>query len=223
MFTDPPKRRRAPAADGRYVVGLTGGIASGKSTVARVLVERGARRVEADRLGHAVLEQPAVREEIRSAFGDAVFDASGAVDRRALGREVFADESARRRLNEISHPRLLAAARAALDESGRDGFRGVVVFEAALLVEWDLGPWCDEVVAVRAPLPARRARAAAALGVSEEEAARRIAAQLPDEERVRYADRVLDNDGTLEEWERRARELADALWAAWRAREGAPR
>jgi dephospho-CoA kinase len=141
------------------------------------------------------------------------------VDRRALGAIVFADPDARARLNAISHPRLLALAQEALRKAGEDGFRGLVVFEAALLVEWDVGDWCDEVVVVRAPETARRARAARALGVSEEEAARRIAAQLPDEVRVRYADRVLDNDDTLEEWERRARELADALWAAWRARE----
>jgi dephospho-CoA kinase len=231
MSTEGPYRapaargaRRAPAGDGCLVVGVTGGMASGKSTVARVLAASGARLVEADRLGHAVLAEPQARAELAAAFGPGVLDAAGEVRRAELGRLAFASAAALARLNAVSHPRLLAAARRALDEVLASGFGGVVVFEAALLVEWDVGSWCDEVVAVVAPAEPRREWAAAAHGLTPEQVEARLALQLPDEERVRYADRVLANDGSLAELERRARELAEALWAGWRARRapGAP-
>jgi dephospho-CoA kinase len=215
----PRGARRSPAADGCYVVGLTGGMASGKSTVARVLAASGARLIEADRLGHDVLEAPEARSALAAAFGPAVLDASGRVRRAEVARLAFASPQALARLNAISHPRLLAAARGALDEVLAGGLRGVVALEAALLVEWDLGAWCDEVVAVVAPAERRREWAAGAHGLTPEQAEARFALQLPDAERVRYADRVVANDGSLADLERRARELADALWSAWRSRQ----
>jgi dephospho-CoA kinase len=219
-YRSPGRRggRRGPAADGCYVVGLTGGLASGKSTVARVLEASGARLIAADRLGHEVLEEPEARAALAAAFGPTVLDAAGRVRRGELGRLAFASPAALARLNAVSHPRLLAAARQALDVALADGRRGVVVFEAALLVEWDLGGWCDEVVAVVAPLARRCEWAARAHGLTPAQVEARCALQLPDAERVRYADRALANDGTPADLERRAGELAEALWAAWRAR-----
>jgi dephospho-CoA kinase len=229
MSTDPQSpyrapegpRRRRDGKDGLYVVGLTGGLGAGKTSVAGVLVEHGARLVDADRLGHQVLEDPRVRGELAEAFGADVLGPDGRVRRDELGRRAFADAQSLARLNAISHPRLLTLLRSALSGFAAAGLRGLVVLEAALLVEWDLGPWCDEVVVVTAPAPVRAARARAQRGLSVAEVEERLARQLPEDIRVGYADRVLVNDGTPEQLAQRARELADSLRAAWQSRERA--
>lgn len=200
------------------MVGVTGGLGAGKSTLVEVLESGGVRVVSADAAGHQVLRDEGVREGIRDAFGDGVFDAAGAVDRTRLAEAAFASPEALARLNAISHPRLLARLEGDLSRLARSGYRGPVVLEAALLVEWDLGPWCDLVVAVTAPAEARAARAAAALGISEEAARARIGRQLSDPERVRYADLALDNGGSLESFRREAARLSEELWERWRRR-----
>lgn len=212
-------RRRRDGHDGLYVVGLTGGLGAGKTSVARVLVEGGARLVDADRLGHQVLEDPRVRAELAGAFGREVLGPDGRVRKDELGRRAFASAESLRRLNAISHPRLLTLLRAALQGFAAAGVRGLVVLEAALLVEWDLGAWCDEVVVVTAPREVRAARAGASRNLSAEEVEARLSAQLPEEIRVGYADRVLVNDGSPEILAERVRDLGDALRATWRERE----
>ena len=205
-----PRRRRA-ARDGLVVVGLTGGLGAGKSTVARALAAAGARVVDADRMGHAVLEEAGVRRELAAAFGADVLGADGGVRRDELGRRAFATPEALARLNAVVHPRLLSRLRDEIESLAAEGYRGLVVLDAALLVEWDLGAWCDVVVAVTAPLEARRRRAQTALGLSDADVEARLARQLPEEERVRYADRVLVNDGSEEDLAERAAALAAEL------------
>jgi len=205
-----PRRRRA-ARDGLVVVGLTGGLGAGKSTVARALAAAGARVVDADRMGHAVLEEAGVRRELAAAFGADVLGADGGVRRDELGRRAFATPEALARLNAVVHPRLLSRLRDEIESLAAEGYRGLVVLDAALLVEWDLGAWCDVVVAVAAPREARRRRAQAALGLSDADVEARLARQLPEEERVRYADRVLVNDGSEEDLAERAAALAAEL------------
>ncbi|HKA25371.1 MAG TPA: dephospho-CoA kinase [Candidatus Eisenbacteria bacterium] len=212
-------RRRREGHDGLYVVGLTGGLGAGKSSVAQALVQGGARLVDADRLGHQVLEDPRVRSEIAESFGRDVLGPDGRVKKDELGRRAFADPESLQRLNAISHPRLLTLLRSALLGFAAAGVHGLVVLEAALLVEWDLGAWCDEVVVVTAPRAERARRAAAARGLSPEEVEARLDSQLPEEVRVRYADRVLVNDGSREALAERVQGLADSLRAAWLARE----
>ena len=207
--------------DGLYVVGLTGGLGAGKSTVAAALARSGARLVDADRMGHHILEDPGVRAELVAAFGPEVLAPDGRLRRDELGRRAFADRDSLARLNAVSHPRLLARLRDELESLSAHGFRGLVVLEAALLVEWDLGAWCDEVVAVVAPLAERKRRAATALGLPEAEIDARLERQLPEEERVRYADRVVVNDGSVETLAERATALAVALHQALLARERA--
>src|SRR5262249_10534522 len=180
-------RRRRDGADGLYIVGLTGGLGAGKTSVAKALVQAGARLVDADRLGHQVLEDPRVRQELAEAFGKDVLGPDGRVKKDELGRRAFASAESLRRLNAISHPRLLTLLRAALQGFAAAGVHGLVVLEAALLVEWDLGAWCDEVVAVTAPRATRAARAAAARGLTAEEVEARLASQLPEEVRAAYA------------------------------------
>jgi len=205
-----PRRRRA-TRDGLVVVGLTGGFGAGKSTVARALAAAGARVVDADRMGHAVLEEAGVRRELAAAFGADVLGADGGVRRDELGRRAFATPEALARLNAVVHPRLLSRLRDEIESLAAEGYRGLVVLDAALLVEWDLGAWCDVVVAVTAPLEARRRRAQTALGLSDADVEARLARQLPEEERVRYADRVLVNDGSEEDLAERAAALAAEL------------
>jgi dephospho-CoA kinase len=192
-------------------------MSSGKSTLVGIFKESGARVVSADRIGHRVLEEPAVRDELVEIFGPRIIAPGGRIDRRALGRLVFASAADLARLNAVSHPRLLSRLRRELGRPAAEGFRGLVVLEAALLVEWDLGGWCDQVVAVTAPAAQRLERAVGQHGLGPGEAADRLNRQLPDEVRVRYADHALVNDGTLQEFRMRASKLVEELWAQWRA------
>jgi dephospho-CoA kinase len=212
-----PRRRREPAEDGIWVIGVTGGMSSGKSTVVSLLENSGALVVSADPIGHQVLDEPEVRRRLEQVFGPEVRGEDGAVDRVRLGRLAFASRQSLERLNAISHPRLLERLAEELRGIAASGHRGLLVLEAALLVEWDLGRWCDRVIAVVASVEARISRAMRQHGLAEEEARQRLDRQLPDEVRVRYADLTLSNDGTLGDLEARAGELIDRLWAQWRA------
>lgn len=183
-------------------VGLTGGLASGKSTVARLLAERGATVVDADRLVAELYEpgEPGARAAAEL-FGAQMLDARGAVDRERLARVVFTDADARRRLERAIHP-LVRERFAALAR----GAQGVVVLEATLLVEAGYAPGFDRVVTVEADPEARVARAVAR-GMSEDEARRRLLAQGEGDARRAAADTVIRNDGDLADLERRVDEL----------------
>ena len=177
------------------VFGLTGGIASGKSTVARMLTELGAPVVDADLLARKVVEpgQPA-HQEIVAAFGAEVLTADGTIDRKRLADLVFADEGRRRRLNAITHPRIAEAAQA---ETARHLAAGapLVFYEAALLVENGLHHALDGLVVVSAPDEVQLARLRARDGLDEAAARARLAAQLPLAEKLKVATHVIDNAG----------------------------
>ena len=178
-------------------VGLTGGIASGKSTVAAMLRDLGAAVVDADALAREVVEpgQPAL-DEIVSRFGGGVLAPDGRLDRARLATIVFGDPEARQALNAITHPRIaqLAAERGlALAAAGAR----LIFFEAALLVENGLHRGLAALVVVSVPPEIQLARLIARDGLSEEEAWRRISAQLPLAEKVKVADHVIDNSGSL--------------------------
>jgi dephospho-CoA kinase len=154
-------------------IGVTGLMASGKSTVARRFEERGAVRIDGDALGWEALRIPAVRDRIAAAFGPGVIGAEGGVDRGRLGAIVFADPEAMGRLDAIVQPPLLALVRASLAEV----VAPVVVLDAALLSAWGLEWELDGVVEVTAPEPLRIARLRAARAYPEEEAVRRVRGQ----------------------------------------------
>lgn len=187
-------------------VGLTGGLASGKSTVARSLAERGATVIDADRLV-AELYEPgeAGARAAAELFGPGVLDGRGAVHRERLAGVVFADPEARLRLERAVHPlvreRFAGIAR---------GTEGVVVLEATLLVEAGYAPDFDLVVTVEAD-PEARLRRAVARGMEGAEARRRLTAQGNGEARRAAADVVIRNDGDLAELERRVEKLAARL------------
>jgi dephospho-CoA kinase len=180
------------------VVGVTGGIGSGKSTVAGLLAARGARVLDADAIVRDLYGGGELPRRIEERFGPGVTDASGAVDRPALARVVFADPGARKDLEELVHPAVRRTVLDRLDGWRREGFDGLAVIDAALLVETDAPYPLDALVVVTAPELDRIARLEAR-GVPADEARRRMAAQAGDEEKEARADHVVANDGSLED------------------------
>lgn len=177
------------------MIGLTGGIASGKSTVARLLAERGAAIVDADRIARQVVEpgQPALAELI-ARFGATILAPDGTLDRKRLGAIAFSDPAARADLNKITHPRITAASAAAI-ASWSDAGADVVFYEAALLVENGSHRALPALVVVSASPEVQLARVMARDGLSREDAEKRIASQLPLADKRAAATWVIENDG----------------------------
>lgn len=188
------------------IVGVTGGIGAGKSTVCAVFEKAGACVIDADATGHAVLRDPAVIRNLVDAFGPEILDADGRVIRRAVGERAFASEEGREKLNaavwQPLRQALLDKIRAALDHNPERP----VVIDAALLIErGDPKAWIDVLVVVTAPEPVRIKRTMARLGISKAEVKARMAAQLPEADKVAVADFVVVNDATPATCRRRAR------------------
>lgn len=190
------------------VIGVAGGIASGKSTVARVFERLGARVLDADAIGHDLLRTDRLRGAIRETFGEDVLTEEGEVDRQALGRVVFGDEGARQRLNRLVRPAIRAEIRRRTGELRGEGYDGVVVVDAPLLVDTGPTDLADKVILVTAPASTRKERIILRSGLTGREAEQRIAAQVSDAKQARWADFVLENNGTEEE----LAEEAEALW-----------
>jgi dephospho-CoA kinase len=191
-------------------LGLTGGIASGKSAVAGMLRGMGFTVIDADSVGHSLIEpgQPAYQEVI-SKFGASVLDGESRVDRGRLGALVFADRAKLEALNAIVHPRVKAEIARLFAGLAKDGVKAAFV-EAALLVEAGYLEELDGLV-VTWSRPEQQVERLLARGMSEEEARRRIAAQMPAEEKVKFATEKIDCSGTMEETRRQVEELAAKL------------
>lgn len=193
------------------VIGLTGGIATGKSTFAALLRARGVPVVDADALARAVVEPgtPALAEIARE-FGAEVLRPDGTLDRKRLGERVFADAGARRRLEEITHPAVRAAMLAETLRLAGEG-HALVFYDAPLLYEVGLDAVLDSVVVVWAPRALQRRRLVERDGLSPEEAEARLAAQLPVDEKAARADRVVENAGPEAELSAKADRLLEDL------------
>ncbi len=211
--------RRAQARAGQagrpLRIGLTGGVASGKSTVASALRAHGAAVVDADAIARDVVrpDGPAY-QGIVDAFGPSVVGSDGTLDRKALATRIFADEAARRRLNALTHShirRRMADEAARLTASGRH----VIVFDIPLLLDTTDGRdlELDGIVVVYADPETRVRRMMTRDGLVDEEARRRLAAQVRLEDKVTRGDWVIDNSGTSEE----TRAQVDRLWRTWTA------
>lgn len=196
------------------LVGITGGIGSGKSSLARLLAKRGAALVDADHLGHQVLEIPEVIAALVRTFGAAIADSQGKVVRKELGKLAFASQEGFEGLSRIVRPFLetrLWEEVAGAEGPARDR---LVVVDAALIFEWGVQSRFDLIVVVDASESLRRQRAAARQGLSEEEVRKRMAWQLPAREKAACADLVVRNEGAMEELE----QAADLVWqqiAGW--------
>lgn len=201
----------APIAAPVLIVALTGNIASGKSSVARLLAARGARIIDADVLAREVVEPgtPALGD-IVSRWGPGVLLADGRLDRAALREIVFAAPAELEALNAIVHPRVELRRRALVAEARGDGER-VVVCDIPLLFEKGMERSFDVVLLVDAPAALRRERLVSDRGLSGEEAERMIEAQMPAAPKRARADFVIDNDATPAELEKRVDEVWSAL------------
>jgi dephospho-CoA kinase len=195
---------------GMLRVGLTGGVACGKSTVGKLLAQRGAHFLQADTLAHQLYEPgaPAYAGVVR-AFGREILHGDGTVNRAALANRAFPDRIAE--LNAIVHPAVIEAQNRWMREAEQGDPNGIAVVEAALLIEAGAHKDFDKVMVVTCPFEQKVARYAARAGVSLEvargEVVRRAAAQFSDEEKAWVGDFVIDNSGALEETERQVVEV----------------
>jgi len=196
------------------LVGLTGGIATGKSTVDALLRELGAVIIDADVLAREVVEpgQPALAE-IAAEFGAGVLGPDGRLDRKALGAIVFADPERRRKLEAMTHPRMRERLQRRLDELTAENFRGLVFYDAAVLIESGSHLAMDRIVVVVTDEATQIARLMARDGIGREEALRKIGSQIPLAEKAKLADYVIDNSGDRHSTELAVRRVHAALTA----------
>jgi len=195
------------------VIGLTGGIGSGKSTVSQCLAELGAVIIDADKVGHEAFEpNTEAWREVAATFGRQILTPRGEIDRKRLGEIVFNNPEALSRLNRIMHPRMHDMMKAQIEEYRRQGV-DVVVLEAAVLIEANWTSLVDEVWVTVAPEDAVVERLRKQRGLVEEQTLARIRSQLSSEERAKHADVVINNDGKLEEMKAKVKEL----WTRLRA------
>ncbi|MEW6082182.1 MAG: dephospho-CoA kinase [Bacillota bacterium] len=193
------------------VIGLTGGIASGKSFVSRVLRELGAAIIDADEVAREVVCPGTLAyEEIVHRFGREMLLPSGNLDRERLGRLVFADPPALEDLNRITHPRILQLIRNRIEESRQRG-TAVLVVEAPLLLECGMASMVDEVWLVTAPARERTRRILARDRLRLKEAQSRLGSQIDVKDAMAQAHFVIDNSGTLDELRSRVRDLWEGL------------
>jgi dephospho-CoA kinase len=201
------------------LAGLTGSIATGKSTVSRMFAHLGARVIDADLLAREVVMpgQPAYARIVEE-FGPQVVQEDGSLDRKALGAVVFADAGKRKRLEEITHPAIFVRQQRILSVLDEEAFEGVVIWDAALLFEGGGVAKMDRVVVVYADPETERRRLMERDGLSDAGARVRIASQMPVAEKAKLADHVIDNSGAREETERQVRAVYGVLLAELKAR-----
>lgn len=188
-------------------IGLTGGIASGKTAVGEMFVKHGARLIQSDVVGHELMEpgRPVYKEVVRR-FGSEILDADGSVNRSRLAEAAFGRPGGAppriEELNAIVHPAVIAYENEWMEELGRREPNAIGVVEAALILEAGAAGRFDRLVVVTCHAEQRIARFARRMGISEDaaraEVARRMAAQIPDEKKIKAADFVIDNSGSLE-------------------------
>ncbi|MGB8011011.1 MAG: dephospho-CoA kinase [Terriglobales bacterium] len=198
-------------------LGLTGGIASGKSAVGAVFVRLGAHLIQSDAVAHALMEPGnAVYDEVVRRFGREILNSDGSVNRPRLAEVAFGGAAPRvRELNEIVHPAVIAHENQWMEEIGRREPDAIAIVEAALILEAHAAGRFDRLIVVTCHPEQRILRFARRLGISEDaaraEVTRRMAAQIPDEEKVKAADFVIDNSGSLETTEEQVRRVLAAL------------
>ena len=189
------------------VIGLTGGISSGKSIVSQSLAEMGAVIIDADKVGHEAFKPDTeLWREVVAAFGKQIISPSGDINRKKLGEIVFNNSESLERLNQIMHPGMYDMMKTQLEEYRRQGV-DVVVLEAAILIEANWTSLVDEVWVTIASEAAVIRRLKERNGLSEQQSLARIRSQISNEERLRHADVVINNDSDLNELKTRVKEL----------------
>ena len=194
------------------IVGLTGGVASGKTAVSRVLREEGAYIIDADQIARELVQphKPAWNEIIR-AFGKEILQEDRSVDRKELADKIFADPEQRKVLNQILHPRIKEEIARRAREIGQTNPEAIVVIDAPLLVELGMHHNVDRLIVVTSTQTQQIERLKKRDGRSPEEALRLLSSQMPVEEKEKLADFVVRNEGSLEEMKKRAKEVFKEL------------
>jgi len=183
-----------------YIIGLTGGIASGKSTVSRTVAELGAKIINTDEIAHQIIEpgEPAW-DDIVKYFGAGILNPDNTIDRVKLGAIVFQDSASLQQLNSITHPRVMERMRSELTRIAEDQPDAIVFMEVPLLYETHMEKLCQEVWVVWLDRETQINRLMARDKLGREDALRRIASQMPLEEKAKRADRIIDNSGSVQE------------------------
>ena len=194
------------------IVGLTGGVASGKSVVSRILKEEGAYLIDADQIARELVQpRTSTWEELVKVFGKEILQKNGSIHRKKLAAKVFSDPKQRDLLNRTLHPRIKEEMGRRLKAIGQKDPEAIVVIDAPLLVETGNHREMDKVIVVISTEAQQIARLREREGMDQEEARRIMASQMATEEKVKVADFVIRNEGSLEETERRAREVFQEL------------
>ncbi|MBI3793818.1 MAG: dephospho-CoA kinase [Nitrospinae bacterium] len=196
------------------VIGLTGGVASGKSTVLKVMQKLGALAIDADVLARRAVDPgtPGLAE-IKKRFGQKVFFNNGRLDRKKLAGLVFGDKKALADINAIIHPRVFEHEKKLIAEAGRKARRAVIVVDAPLMIESNSHVWKDAVVVMDCPVEAQIKRLVTIKGYSRREALARIGAQMPLDEKLRHADYVIKNRGSVAKLRKTAAEVFKKILA----------
>ena len=193
------------------LIGLTGGIGSGKSTVARFLAELGAVVIDVDKIGHEILKADTeIKRKVITTFGPQILSSSGEIDRRKLGQIVFRDSEARLKLNQLMHPRMHNEVKRRLKRYDEQGV-SMVVLEAPLLLEAGWASSVDEVWVTTAPEDSILRRLQERSGLSKSESIARLHSQLPVTERLKHADVVIDTDCSLDQLKAKVTKLWQGL------------
>jgi len=193
------------------VIGLTGGIGSGKSAVSQFLQELGAVLIDADRVGHEAYQPNTdTWREVVAAFGEQILAPDNSIDRKKLGGIVFSSPESLARLNQIVHPRMYEMIKSQIEEYRQQGV-DVVVLEAAILLEAGWNRLVDEVWVTAAPESTVVERTMERTGLPEEQILARIRSQMSSEERAQHADVVINNNGSLDELKAKVKELWEGL------------
>ena len=200
-------------------VGLTGGIACGKTTVARIFGALGCKLINADAVGHEVIRKPQpAHQEILQIFGTEILAPDGEIDRARLGKRVFASPDDLARLNSIVHPRLIERLQYYTNKISEPDPDSILVVEAALIYEVGVESWFEKIVAAWCRPEQQVERLKQDLGLSEEEARQRISSQMPSQEKRRRADYLIDCSGNLDQTRHQVEKLHRTLTGLIRPR-----
>jgi dephospho-CoA kinase len=193
-------------------VGLTGGIASGKSTVGRMFVDLGCHLLDSDQLTHELLEPgQAVHDSVVREFGTQIRAHDGTIDRRILGEIVFKDPESRQKLNSLVHPAVIQRQRDWLEQTAAHDPAGIAIVDAALMIEVGTYKNYDKIVVVTCRPEIQKQRLLERSGLTNEQIDARIRSQMPLSEKVNYADFVIDNSGDLPNTRRQVQEVNSRL------------
>jgi dephospho-CoA kinase len=198
------------------LIGLTGGIGSGKTTVAEILIEKGFSVIDADKIGKEIMDEPETASEVINCFGEDIVDLNGKIDRRKLRNIVFADESLLKELNKIFHEKIRARINTDIANLKKDG-KSVFFLDAPLLIENKLDKMVDEVWIVSCSIESQIERVMKRDGSNRKEAEQIIKRQMPLEEKLKYANRIIENENSINDLKIKVEEeLKEVLERNWK-------